>query len=86
MTVWSGVFGTGALAERVEEMLDPSKWEIVGYFDNDRSKTGALRRGVLIEIPAHQDGIKVIIASSWKSEIRRQLLELGYRDADIITI
>jgi radical SAM superfamily enzyme YgiQ (UPF0313 family) len=80
------VFGTGALAERVEEMLDPSKWEIVGYFDNDRNKTGTLRRGVLIETPAHQDGIKVIIASSWKSEIRRQLLELGYRDVDIITI
>jgi hypothetical protein len=80
------LFGTGALAERIEAMLDTSKWEVVGYFDNDPRKTGALRRGVPVESPAYKDGMKVIIASSWKSEIKRQLLELGFRGADIITI
>lgn len=73
------IFGTGTSSKRITDILDYNKVEIIGYLDNDKSKTGKSKDGILIDFPyniSFYDYDFVIIASQYNDEIYNQLILL----------
>lgn len=60
--------------------------ETGGLFDNDASKTGQMKYGLMIESPRYIESIEVIITMGDINRVKaiRQLLDLGYRQITLI--
>lgn len=75
-------FGTGGLAQWIMLMLDSQKIDIQGFFDNNNAVEDF--KGFQVQKPIYIPGKRIIIASSYEKEIRSQLLQIGYADADVL--
>lgn len=80
------IFGTGVCAQHVLKYLDLQVFRLIGYFDNNPDRIGSPIDGIPVYAPHRIPDAKVIIASMWTSEIRDQLLRLGYDPDHIICI
>jgi glycosyltransferase involved in cell wall biosynthesis len=80
------LFGTGKFSELVRKHLDTRRLRPVGYFDNSQAMVGRRIAGLEVESPRFVPGVAVIVASSARRPITRQLASLGYRRADILTL
>jgi glycosyltransferase involved in cell wall biosynthesis len=78
------LFGTGALAEWVLQLLDRQRFPVLCCFDNRPRDTTF--HGLAVQKPDFIPGVHVIIASMHIAEIRRQLRELGYADGDVLSL
>lgn len=83
------IFGASKGGERVKNIIDDDKVEIVGYLDNDESKHG----GYFFEkeiFPVNEiEGIDydyILIGSGRLEEINKQLLDKGIKKDKIIKI
>lgn len=83
------LFGAGARGSYALEELNKIGAHIVGFIDNDPKKHGKKINGYTIyspeEISKFRD-TKLIIASIYFQEIKKQLLEMGIYDFDVIYI
>jgi len=76
------VFGAGSLGERIAGWLKEFGYDVDFFLDNDTTKHGERREGIPVLPPSHAHEAFVIVASSWRDEIRRQLLEMGLTEPD----
>lgn len=79
------IFGTGSMAEIVAAVLDDDRFSLLGFFDNNEARWSEQFRQLDVRQPSRIEGVKVIVASSWREDIMKQLLTLGYRSDDIVT-
>lgn len=80
------IFGTGDIYERNRDKIAKSD-EIIALFDNDIRKQGNKLNGILIHSPYDINNFsydKVVIMSRYFNEMRRQLLEIGCSQEDIV--
>lgn len=68
------IWGTGMYAKKVY-MLQSKNYEVVCFYDNDKTKWNQEIYGIPIKKWDHRRDIKIIIASSWWEEIIEQLLD-----------
>lgn len=80
------IFGTGQMSDVVYKELDKLKFNIIGYFDNNKELWKTKKNNLKVNKPKYVKGPKVIVASSWRNEISRQLNDLGYNNEDIINV
>lgn len=76
-------FGTGSFADVLLKYLDPDRFELLGYFDNNRSMQGTIHNGKAVRQPFWQPQA-VLVASSFVKAICDELHRLGYHDEQII--
>jgi predicted SAM-dependent methyltransferase len=81
------LFGASKLGKIAKEYLE-GQYRIAGFCDNDRNKWGKQFEGYpvvsvddLVDIKA-----KIIIASTYHSEISKQLIELGFDNFEVFSI
>jgi hypothetical protein len=79
------LFGAGQMAQEYMGALNELKANIIGVFDNDKSKHGSKFGTMDIEEPRLQER-RVVVASIWGGEIYNQLQEMGYECRKIINI
>ncbi|AYV67883.1 hypothetical protein C2I06_13960 [Niallia circulans] len=81
------IFGTGSSSEKLLEILDFAKVNIIGFSDNNESKHNLTFRNHVI-FPAseivNQNFDYVVIASQFSSEIYSQLLDMGIHHKKIV--
>ena len=83
------IFGTGSGFEKVLEVIDLDKVEIVAILDNNESKQGTYLIGKKIDTPLNvhkYDYEYIIIASQFYNDICNQLFNLGVNEKRIINI
>lgn len=76
-------FGTGQFADLLLKHLDPGRFEIAGFFDNDPGKHGGTKNGLMVMKPFWQSD-PVVIASRWTTDIARDLQKLGYTEEQLV--
>lgn len=72
------VFGTGAVADLVAPYLETASIHVLGHFDNDPTRQGAMRMGCPVLAPKGADGNAIILAASSHAQIVPQLHRLGF--------
>lgn len=77
------IWGTGAYAKKVY-MLESKNYEVVCFYDNDKSKWNQEIYGIPVRKWDGRHDIKIIIASSWWEEIIEQLLKDGLHMLDTV--
>lgn len=77
------IWGTGMYAKKVY-MLESKNYEVVCFYDNDKTKWNQKIYGIPIKKWDNRHDIKIIIASSWWEEIIEQLLDDGLRMLDTV--
>lgn len=79
------VFGTGGYLEQYKGEIF-SRFHVLSYLDNSIDKQGRLLYGKPIESPdtiSTKENVKVVIASTYKDEIHRQLTSMGVAQHNI---
>lgn len=74
------IFGTGVSSIVLERVLDNKKVEILAYIDNDESKWGQWKNGVIIDRPQNIKCFNydyILIASQYNDDIYKQLISFG---------
>lgn len=85
------LFGAGSTGQRLYKTLC-TKYDVVGFFDNDKEKAGKEVLGVKVYLPCLKVAKeliteKIIITSvSGETQIKRQLIELGFEERMIVNI
>lgn len=76
------IFGTGTGGMIVKWMLEDFGVPIRAFTDNNRDKWGTVQDGIPVIAPdsLYDDESRIVIASTWESEIRKQLTEMGLKD------
>lgn len=76
------IFGAGTGGKIVKWMLEDFGIPVSAFVDNNRDKWGTMQDGLPIISPASlydaENGI--VIASTWETEIRKQLTDMGMQD------
>ncbi len=87
------IWGTGRIASQFEHFLDYEKVIVIAYTDNDEKRwglSGYTRQGYVPIINPDalrkytEEGVKIAVASSYYSEIKKQLNEMQIADEQII--
>lgn len=76
------IFGAGSGGMIVKWMLEGFGIPVKAFADNNRDKWGTLQDGIpVISLESLQDDKReIVIASTWETEIRKQLMEMGAGD------
>lgn len=76
------VFGAGTGGKIVKWMLNDFGIPVKAFTDNGKDKWGTTLDGIPVIPPdsLHDDESRIVIASTWESEIREQLTEMGLQD------
>ncbi len=73
------VFGTAGTVDREWQFIDVNKYEIIEFWDNNQSKWGkSCWNKEIVKPYAGANADLIWIASCFETEIRGQLLSLGY--------
>lgn len=82
------LFGASAFGLKVSRMLNQLNVNISYFCDNDTSKAGKSLNNIKIistgELSNFGKDIKIGITSAWALDIKRQLIELGYKNVHIL--
>lgn len=76
------IFGVGTGGKTVKWMLEDFGIPIKAFADNNREKWGTVQYGLPVIPPdlLCDDESEIVIASTWETEIRKQLMEMGAED------
>lgn len=76
------IFGTGTGGMMVKWMLEDFGVPIRAFTDNNKDKWGTVQDGIPVIAPdsLYEDKSGIVIASTWESEIKKQLAEMGLKD------
>lgn len=76
------LFGAGTGGSIVKWMLEDFGIQVRAFADNNRNKWGTMQDGIPVIAPdsLYDDESRIVIASTWESEIRKQLTEMGLMD------
>lgn len=76
------VFGAGCGGKIVKWMLNDFGIPVKAFTDNGKDKQGTMLDGIPVIAPEslYDDESRIVIASTWEREIRRQLSEMGLED------
>lgn len=76
------VFGAGTGGKIVKWMLEDFGVTVKAFTDNGKDKWGTMQDGIPVISPdsLYDDESRIVIASTWEREIRKQLAEMGLKD------
>lgn len=76
------IFGAGTGGKIVRWMLEDFGIPVEAFVDNNRDKWGTLQDDIPVISPEslQDDDREIVIASTWETEIRKQLMEMGVGD------
>lgn len=76
------IFGAGSGGMIVKWMLEDFGIPVEAFADNNRDKWGSLQDGIPVISPEslQDDKREIVIASTWETEIGKQLMEMGAGD------
>lgn len=76
------LFGAGTGGKIVKWMLEDFGVPVKAFTDNGKDKWGTMQDGIPVIPPdsLYDDESGIVIASTWESEIRKQLTEMGLKD------
>lgn len=76
------LFGAGTGGKIVKWMLEDFGVPVKAFTDNGKDKWGTMQDGIPVISPdsLYDDESRIVIASAWEKEIRKQLTEMGLMD------